>query len=190
MESSSNSNENSFFKMDKIKNVIFTTHFLGFCKQSVKGSIMAIYKFYSDEGTFMNKKINEVNDLIRNGNFVFQNNLQYINSCWINYFDKKDEYINSKFELMMKNGNFLHPSCLFNMIWQFSEMILFYVLARIDQVELKSVNILYDTIDNITDAYLSTHAEELMERDAFCDETCEIYNYVKGEDFIKVKVKK
>jgi hypothetical protein len=172
-----------------IGKVIFSTHFLAFCKQSVKGSIMAISRFYSDEGKFINKSREEVRDILRDGNFVFNNNIQYLNSCWKAYFNKSDQYVTDKISFMLKHGHYLHESCLFTHIWEFSDMLLFYVLARIDLPELKDIEFLSECIEIIMDAILSYHVEDLMLRDNFCEtKKCEVFEYKQGEDFIKMKL--
>jgi hypothetical protein len=184
--------KNSFAMPDKIRidKVIFSTHFIAFCKQSVKGSIMAIYRFYSDEGKFSKKSREEVRDVLRDGNFVFQNNIQYLNSCWKSFFNKSDQYIIDKFSMMLKYGNYLHEheSCLFTHIWDFSQMLLFYVLARLDISELRDVDFLNQCIEIIMDAILSHHVDDIMQRDNFCNDKCEVFKYKKGEDFIQMKL--
>jgi hypothetical protein len=170
-----------------IDKVIYSTHFLAFCKQSVKGSIMGISRFYSDEGKFIMKSREEVRDILRDGNFVFKNYFDYLNSCWKAYFTKSDEYVTNKISLMLKHGHYLHESCLFTHIWEFCDMLLFYVLARIDLPELKDIEFLSECIEIIMDAILSYHVDNLMIRDNFCDtKKCEVFEYKQGEDFIKM----
>jgi hypothetical protein len=130
----------------KIQAISFCTHFLAFCKQSVKGSIMAIYKVYSCEGSFTKNQIEKVIELLNNGHFVFQNNIQYLNYCWETYNHRSDEYVIDKINLMMKLGKYLHTSCVFNHIWNFSQTLLYYILARIDSNNLKDEKFLSDSI--------------------------------------------
>ena len=191
-ENKNENKETELFAMpdnNTINKVIYGTHFIGFCKQSVKGSIMAIFRFYSDEGTFKNKSKEQVRDILRDGNFVFQNNIQYLNACWHNYFNKSDEYVVEKFNLMMKHGIFLHESCLFTQIWEFSEMLLFYILARLDIDELKDTEFVSQCIDIIMDAILSFHVDGILSRENYCDVYCNMFKYKKGEDFINMKRK-
>ena len=177
------------FKMPDQKSinmVIFCTHFIAFVKQSVKGCIMSIYKFYSQDGTFKKMSRQKVKELIKNKNSVFDSFANYLNTSWKNYFQKTDEYILSKINFMMQFGNFTHYSCLFKFIWEFTQSILFYILARLDDNELKDAEFLSSCIDIISDAILSFHVENLLNIELKCGESCEVYNYKEGEDFIKM----
>ena len=173
--------------IDKIEKVCFCTHLFAFCKQSVKGSIMAIYRFYSNEGKFSSKTIEEVRDILNDGHFVFQNNIQYLNSCWKKYFFKCDEYIENKFNLMMKFGKYFHPSCLFTQVWNFSQTLLYYVIARIDLQELKDKIYLTECLDLIMDGILSFHADDVISRNNFCHADCEYFQFNEKEDLIKIQ---
>jgi hypothetical protein len=170
-----------------IEAVSFCTHFLAFCKQSVKGSIMAIFKVYSEDGKFGNYTIEKVAELLNNGHFVFQNNIQYLNYSWESYHCESDEYVVGKINLMMKFGKYLHSSCIFNEIWNFSQTLLYYVLARIDLNNLKDGVFLSESIEIIMDAVLSFHVDEIILRNNFCNEDCDHFQYKKGEEFIKIK---
>lgn len=189
-----NYNESNLIKKDaveinlqQIQAVCFCTHFMAFSKQSVKGSVMAIYRVYSDESTFTKMSKEKVKELLINGHFVFQNNIQYLNSCWISFHKKNDEYISNKFGLMMKFGNYKHPSCIFTHIWNFSQNLLYYILSRIDFEILKDVEFFSECIDSMLDAILSSHADDIINRKYFCNEECDVYQYKEKEDFIKIK---
>ncbi len=167
-----------------INKLIFTTHLLAFVKQSIKGSIMAIYKHYYPD-------IKTVIDIIRDGNLVLENNIKYINNSWTSYHEKSDNYVIEKINFIIKHGDFIHESCLFNFLFSFTKTVLFYVLARIDNNELKDEEFLNISIDNIMDAILSFHVDNLMQSKSSCndDEICKPYVYKKGEDLIKIAKK-
>ena len=88
---------------------------------------------------------------------------------------------------MLKFGNFTHCSCLFKFIWEFTQSILFYIIARLDDNELKDEEFLSSCIDIISDSILSFHVENIIAMEFKCGEGCEVYNYKEGEDFIKMK---
>jgi len=169
-----------------INKVIFATHFIAFVKQSVKGPIMAIYKFYTLNGY----NIQQICDVIRDGNFVFENNILYLNNCWTNYHKKNDSYIIEKVNLLKTYGEYIHESCLFNCLWDFSQTILFYVLARLDLDELRDEEFLSISVDNIMDAVFSYHVDNIIKIDFKCNMQCNIYKYKDGDNFIKFIKKK
>ena len=180
-------NKNDDFNLQHIESVCFCTHFMAFCKQSVKGSIMAIYRVFSEEGTFQKNTKEEVLKIFKNSHFVFQNNIQYLNSCWKSYFKKNDDYVVNKINLMIKFGKYLHPSCIFTHVWNFSQNLLYYVLARIELEEIQDTYFLSQCIDSMMDAILSFQANEIINRNYCCNEECEVYEYKEQEDFIKIK---
>jgi hypothetical protein len=184
--------------LQSINKVIFATHFIAFTKQCVKGSIIAVYRFISDEGTFKSNTIETVRDVLRDGNLLFEKTIQYINLCWHNYNKSSgsekeiisDPYIKNTLNLIMKRGNFLHISCCFNYIWDFCQMLLIYTLGRIDIPELKDKEFLSDSIEVITDGILAYHVDTLNnDKEIKCGDKCVVFEYREDEDFIKIKKK-
>jgi hypothetical protein len=180
------------FKMPSkqaINNVIFCTHLLAYVKKCVKFSILEAYKTSSENGSFKTKTIEEVRDMIRDGNFIFEKTANYLNDSWRSFNDKTDGYIEEKFGYIMKFGNFEHESCAFNYVWEFCQMLLIYTMGRIDLPELKDEEFLGSSVEIILDSILSLEVENLLQRDVICGQNCTPYGYKKGEDFIQVMKK-
>jgi len=183
-------NDKEEFKMPDnkmINNVIFSTHFLAFVKGSVKKSILDAFNLYSDNGEYKNKSKEEVRDMIREGNIIFEKTANYLNTCWKHYSSKTGEnnYVIEKFDYIIKYGKFLHPSCAFYLVWDFSQMLLVYTMGRIDLPELKDEQFLGDTIDIIMDAILSLEVENLLARDIACGDKCTPYDFKQGKILFK-----
>ncbi len=155
---------------------------MAFIKQSVKGSIIAIYIFYGD------KDKNNILKVYREGSLVFANNAEYLNKSWKSYHENNDEYVCEKINFMMKNESIKHVSCLFKFIWSFLKTILFYVLARIDVDEIQDKDYLSKSIENIMDAILAHYYDNLIEiGEKICGQSvqCEHEEYKSGKYLIK-----
>jgi hypothetical protein len=188
----SEENSNNDFIMptsDAIGKVIFATHFISFIKNTVKSSIIAVYKSHNENSAFKSKIIEDVRDLIRDGNIIFETAIKYLNQSWVNYHNNPDDKNRNKIDLMKRHGKFLHASCLFSYIWEFCQILLIYTLGRIDLSELRDSEFLNDSIDVITDGICAYHIDTINNREFLCDEKCEVYEYAENNDFIKTKKK-
>jgi hypothetical protein len=174
-----------------INGVIFCTHFLAFTKQAVKGIILSSYEFMSKI-----KKKEEIVETFRDGNFFLENLIRYINECWKQLNDKNennnnDDYVKRKFDFMKTYGGFKHNSCIFDVVWDFSQKLLIYTLGRIGLPELKDKEFLSECLEIITDSILSTHVENLMylltTDDFICGDKCHIREYKINENFLNIK---
>lgn len=172
---------------DAIGKVIFSTHFMSFIKKIVKSSIIAVYRSIIDNPTYKSSKIESARNIIRDGNIIFETAIKSLNKYWIDYNKNIEDNIKSKLDLMKKNGKFLHNSCLFSYIWEFCQILLIYTLGRIDVSELRDSEFLSDSIDIITDAICAFHVETVNNRDIFCNDDCEIFEYGDNDEFIKIK---
>jgi hypothetical protein len=174
---------------NSISRVIFATHFISYTKQCVKNSIMAVYRASSEEGTFKTISIEQVRDIMREGNLVLESTIRQLNLDWNSFHEDTDSDLTKKINYLLNNGDFLHPYCCFNYIWDFIDVLLIYTLGRIDMSELRDIQFLSDSIDVITDAFLAYQVDNIANNDLKCSEECEIYNYMKNDDFIKTKRK-
>jgi hypothetical protein len=172
---------------DAIGKVIFSTHFMSFIKKIVKCSIIAVYKSFIENSAFKSSTIEGARNIIRDGNIIFETAIKSLNQYWIDYHKNKEENNKNKLDLMKKHGKILHTSCLFSYIWEFCQILLIYTLGRIDISELRDSEFLGDSIDIITDAICAFHVETLNNRDVFCDDNCEVFEYSENDEFIKMK---
>jgi hypothetical protein len=175
--------------VDAICKVIFATHFIAYVKDTVKNSILAVYKSNIQNCELKMKKIEAIRDIIRDGNVIFATTIVYLNQTWLNYHKNLDNNVNSKIDLMKKNGKFLHTSCLFSYVWDFCQILLIYTLGRIDSDELRDADFLGDCIDVITDGILAFHVDTINNRDFACNENCEVSDFNGKQDFITIKKK-
>jgi len=185
-----NHNSKKEFNMpscDAIVKVIFATHLLSVVKNIVKSSIMAVYKSFIEGKEKKSDCIKSVRGVIRDGNIIFETAIKYLNRYWVEYHNKSDEILIKKIDLMMKNGKFLHTSCLFSYFWEFIQIFLIYTLGRIDESELRDSEFLSECIDIITDAIMAFHVDTINNREFFCDENCEVFVFEENKEFIKIK---
>jgi hypothetical protein len=189
LKNSDKTNEYIMPDLSAISKVIFATHCIAFIKNIVKSAILAVYKSFRENSEFKSNTIEIVRDIIRDGNIIFETAIKNLNLTWSNYHQKTDSSLKIKIDLMKKNGKFFHNSCLFSYMWNFCQMLLIYTLGRIDLNELRDVEFLSDCIDIITDGILAFHVDSINDREFFCNEKCDIYEYTVNDDFIKIKKK-
>jgi hypothetical protein len=164
-------------KTDDLFKIAFCTHLVGFTRQAIIGIIISSFRHISKEGTFKYTNLDESLTLIRNGTFIFENIINYINTNWTSFNEKSDSYVVEKFNMLMKFGHFRHNSCIFFFVWDFIESVLVYTLGRIGKEDIFSVEILRDSLERILDVKLANVVEEILFEDFSCNNNCESIEY-------------
>jgi hypothetical protein len=170
-----------------LSKIAFCTHVIGFTRQAIKGIIISSYRFISSEGNFNEHTREEVQEIIRNGNFIFENMIEYMNSNWKSFNENKDPYITEKFIILIKFGNFKHNSCIFLFVWDFIQTVLIFTLGRISSEDLIDVESLRNRLEKILDDKFANVIGDILYEDFSCNESCEPISYEEGCSLINVR---
>ncbi len=182
---------NSIVDEEKIKKLGFITHLISFVKQSIKGAYLAVYKLLTDSKQKDHSNfiinINDILDNFKMNTLVMEVMINYINQNWVSYHKKSDKYIIEKFELMVQFSEMKHIYCLFDFIWDFSQLINTKLAIKIDKQNLNYLENFNFFLDNYLDHILSKEIENLVEFNFSCSNICYTRDYIENVNFVQIK---
>ena len=165
----------------------FYKYFSEFVSQAVLGTIVAYWRFTSDEGAFKNISQEEMISKFKSQTELIDNLKMYFNDCWKKLYIKDDEFVFAKFSMLMLYGKFKHESCIFGFVWDFSLNILKFVLICTDKLNLKNKDSLKESVKFVIKLVMEQHEADIFNKSWGCDANCKPYIYKKNEDFIFFK---